>query len=367
MSALPLAVDGLSVRSTERVATIEAIQKTPSTLLPTLALTKTPSFGPTASPIATRATTQDAVLLDNFGEDQPDAIVWSPDSMVIYIGGENGLSAYDTNTFSKLFSVLEGSRVRSVTLDSDGKILTCGIGENEWQGQDTIAFLDARTGDMIGKIYAEYLSLANIISSSSGKTLVVTFGGDYLSVYDISAAKSLEYLFTAYGYQDGGFTFSPNAETFAMYNIDNKVVLLDSRGNPIKTLQDDCVYDLAFSPNNQELAAGSCDGSIKIWNVPEGKLLIKLNVASHDDYSNTKAVRAIIFHPNGKMIASVSAGETIILWDITMGAPVHEFYMGTNWKDKSSYFIPALKFSPDGTKLASGDANGNIWLWKVPY
>ncbi|MEH2436095.1 MAG: hypothetical protein V7K25_17900 [Nostoc sp.] len=48
---------------------------------------------------------------------------------------------------------------------------------------------------------------------------------------------------------------------------------------------------------------------VKLWGLPEGKLLENL-------IGHKRGVRSVVFRPHGNMIASSSADKTIKLWSV---------------------------------------------------
>jgi WD40 repeat protein len=107
------------------------------------------------------------------------------------------------------------------------------------------------------------------------------------------------------------------------------------------------VYALAFSSDGKLLAAGSDDGSIKIWNTTTGKEVKTL--AAHQD------VVSLVFSPDGKALASTS--HSFKLPNKTEPAAVRLWDVAT-WEEKvklkdneGTFHHPT--FSPDGKVLAA--------------
>ena len=69
---------------------------------------------------------------------------------------------------------------------------------------------------------------------------------------------------------------------------------------------------MAFSPDGNNLASGSYDHTIKLWNPLDGHCLRTLK--GHQD-----RVGSVVFSPNGNTLASGSSDQTIRLWDIQTG------------------------------------------------
>ncbi|GHM99613.1 hypothetical protein WSM22_11030 [Cytophagales bacterium WSM2-2] len=153
------------------------------------------------------------------------------------------------------------------------------------------------------------------------------------------------------------------------------------------------VNGLAFSNDNTSLAAACADGTIKIWSIPDGKLVSTLKghtsvvialrfcdgdkslVSISDDKSvniwdakagtllqskkdHTKALRGLDVSLDGKWIATAGAERDIFLRDAITGETVKKFTGHEGW-------VRTLAFSPDNKILASGSDDKRIILWDV--
>lgn len=117
------------------------------------------------------------------------------------------------------------------------------------------------------------------------------------------------------------------------------------------------VRSVAISPNGQILASSSNDQTIKLWNLPTGKLLYTL--AGH-----SSMVTSVAFSPDGKTLASASnlaVGDgNIKLWNVETGT-----LQQTLGKGLLNLRVSCVTFSPDGNTLASGNIDATIKLWQL--
>jgi WD40 repeat protein/transcriptional regulator with XRE-family HTH domain len=110
------------------------------------------------------------------------------------------------------------------------------------------------------------------------------------------------------------------------------------------------VQGLAFSPDEQTLATGSWDGTIKLWNLENGALLW---LGQH-----TGSIQRLAFTPDGRTLASGGDDAAIRLWDVSTGKHLQTLSC-------QSSAVYALTWSPDGGLLAGCSVDGSIQLWEV--
>jgi serine/threonine protein kinase/WD40 repeat protein len=126
------------------------------------------------------------------------------------------------------------------------------------------------------------------------------------------------------------------------------------------------VMSLAFSPGGTLLASGSCghnawwggcdQGEVRIWSVPDGKLLHVLG--GHTDWVNCLA-----FSPDGAILASGGHATyddiEVRLWRVDNGALIHAFDGPLTTGDCS------MSFSDNGTVVQFANNYGAVWRWDV--
>lgn len=117
----------------------------------------------------------------------------------------------------------------------------------------------------------------------------------------------------------------------------------------ISSVQAEWYHPKVFSPIGDQIAFGSKDGKVYVWNLnnPESPLQIK---------GHTDEIISLSFSPDGKQIVSGSKDNTARVWDVVMGEEISELPMDTQ-NDSLS-----ILFSPCGDLIAA-ELNSEIRLW----
>jgi len=160
--------------------------------------------------------------------------------------------------------------------------------------------------------------------------------------------------------------FSPNSKIIASGHNNGTIQLWNLQGQNLKIIEGHISYitDAKFSPDGKIIASASQDKTIKLWNL-DGQLLKTLPSSSETTQMKRRAknghvaqVTKISFSPDGKIIASASADGTIRLWQVTDGKEIRII-------EGEGYPIWNLIFSRDGQKIISVDDRGFVELWQA--
>lgn len=116
-------------------------------------------------------------------------------------------------------------------------------------------------------------------------------------------------------------------------------------------LNNTVVESLIFSPDGKELAAGSDDKTIHLWDTTSWKSPAFAPLTGHGD-----SVFSLAFSPDSKLLASASGDGRVILWDTGTGQQLTQM---KGHRDK----VLSVTFSDDSRTLASGGGDGSLLLW----
>lgn len=120
---------------------------------------------------------------------------------------------------------------------------------------------------------------------------------------------------------------------------------------------DEEIMSIAYSPDGKRLASAGVSGEIRVWDVADGKLLVKLPAGSGE---------TVLFTPDSKGLICDGTTEGLALRDASTGHVVRNFGKRTrpSRRFNTAFSNNCIALSPDGTILVE-PGQDEIILWQV--
>ena len=110
-----------------------------------------------------------------------------------------------------------------------------------------------------------------------------------------------------------------HSANFSYANVNSIVFENCTYANSLPPLEGhtDCVSSVCFSPDGRQLASGSDDKSVRVWDLSSGREVKKLE-------GHTERVSSVCFSPDGRQLASGSDDKSVRVWDLVEWARSEE-------------------------------------------
>jgi len=148
--------------------------------------------------------------------------------------------------------------------------------------------------------------------------------------------------------------FSPNSKYLASVASDKTIkVWTVPEGKLIRTLADGTEGEVAidFTADGKYLISGGWDKSIKVWDIQKGTVIKRMN-------GHSLSLRTVAGHPNGKLFASAGWDKKIKIWALPDCILLNDLEL-------HDQCIRAISFSSNGKFLASGGYDMQIKIWDI--
>lgn len=288
-------------------------------------------------------------------------VTFSADGERLYSASRDGtVRIWDLspNAGSEWFNLADHTdRVYGVAYRPDGAQLAT------WSWDGTVKVWDARVPAGRGNLlltlnHENTVSGGNASYSPDGKQLAVVSGKTAI-VFDAQSGAA-RFTLPAFASEAIEVRFSPDGTRLALAGNDGTVRIFDSINGKLllefttaPSAGGGQLWQIAFSPDGQRLASANSDGA-HVWNATTGEKL--LSFTGHGEGVRTSG---IAFSPDGRWLASAGNDAAVRVWDAATGA---ELFVLTG--HTASTF--GVAFSPDGQLLATSSVDRTIKLWQLP-
>ena len=299
------------------------------------------------------------------GKGHVKKILYSPSGNVLAVVSAIGIWIYDTDTYQELFLIparvdsYKSITYESIAYSADGQTI---IGETDY---NNVHLWDATTGKLTQTYYKEDVSFSSdrgtLTIGSNKKTIKLWYG----------TSGNLNTPLREKNEDISSMAFSPDGQAFATADEYHNIRIWNTHTRKLKNrIQGHANFaygdSISLSPNGLTLASLKWGKPIQLWDVETGKLKKILEgyivtgrpIRKYRSNSFTNEIDSVVFNPDEQILATGSIEGTIRLWNVSTGKLINKFtgHIG---------FIKCLSFSPDGKILASGGEDQTIRLWDV--
>jgi WD40 repeat protein len=264
-------------------------------------------------------------------------------------------------------------RLKSLAVSPDGAhVLTGGLasthilnGFDQHQvvepGHNAISWWDAATGRLIRTSRLTPGEEVAALAFSPEGVMAVSSSPSSLTLWSTSTGKRIRSIYVGGGALVPRIPIGLSADGSHLVTASgNKVLLWDSAtATTPRSFEGDArpVFSVAISPDGTQVAAGSEDGKVRIWDAGTGDLLRTFDVAWAEQLHRyiigwDNPITALAFSPDGMRLAAARHGynddlKRMRLWNVASGHLVQTF-------DFQPGRIGSVAISPDGMRLLSG-------------
>jgi WD40 repeat protein/predicted Ser/Thr protein kinase len=280
----------------------------------------------------------------------PPAVAWS---LAFVADGEQLVTgAFDGN--ARLWSRHGGAPLRTfvghreavlrIAVDPSGRWLASGSYDTD------LRLWDLRRPGLRQSLDGHGQQLSDIVFDPAERMIATASHDGGVRLWSVEEARELTNLQIG---DDAIYSvaFSPDAAYLAAGTHSTGVALwrLDDQSLRILEGHETEVWQVAFDSTGRRLASASLDGTVRIWNVADGREQLVLR-------GHAGVVTTVQFEPGDRRIISAANDGTIRIWDAQSGANIATWHAhdGKIWR---------LVRSPDGHTLATVSDDGTAKLW----
>lgn len=253
------------------------------------------------------------------------ALAWSPDGRWILALDHRFLSVWDTATMqlTRQFVLRSGHPVPSLELVHHIP------GESMLDLQNRLGIAGFARENMV----------AQLSWHPGGQSFLLVWPGDFAGIYD-AVTGALQEFHPSPSRRFRAIRWHTGEPQLLTIDDDQHVAYVWDWTKETSRQFDHAAY-AALSPDGMALVVSGLDGSVRLWSVPNGRLL-------HQFADGGSALSALAWHPDGQQIVAGRMDGSVPVWDVVTGTLSHIL------RGHASAVAQAA-WSPDGRYLLTGD------------
>ena len=309
-----------------------------------------------------------SIKIEGWAATPVEAVSFSPDSTHLAYGDWMGnLRVVDMSTLATVDMGTGNQPIRAVAFSPDGKTLTASFA-----GGSLVAWADGGKGNTLQRFSGLPGAAESIWVSSTGSTLAAFgFDGSVRLLYG-SQTEGRAIALAAHTFSGAAPAISPDGRLILGNDADGRLILHDLSITQQLPLDDltrmgdssngwvsaipraitcrghtSAVLSLAISPDEQHLASGGVDHTLRVWDAATGKEQCRIEAPGE--------VKALAYSPDGQRLLYGSESGIATVVDAVNAVPVDRSL-------KVDEPVTSVSFSPDGrTALVGTDHWVRLW------